>query len=198
MNKRAYFIDFDHTLFDTDRFFRVDFKNFLLERGIDEKLWDRSYKATRDRGYALEKHIFEAQKLGNLDLDIQNLRDILGKEFSDLSKYLYPDVVEFLKKEKTSGATLYLLSFGDPSWQHYKVKSSGIANYFDRIFYQEKEGAKADKILEFRDKFDKIIYIDDREKEINLVKQKIPGVRTYLIDRKNDNSATIHSLREIN
>ena len=198
MSTRVYFIDFDHTLFDTDRFFRVDFKNFLLERGIDEKLWDGSYKAVRDSGYALEKHILEAQKLGDLDLNVQDLKDILEKEFSDLSKYLYSDVIEFLKKAKISGATLYLLSFGDSSWQHYKVESSGISDYFDETFYQEKEGIKVDKILKFRDKFDEIIYIDDREQEINLVKEKIPEVKTYLIDRKNKNSAAIKFLQKIN
>ena len=198
MKKRVYFIDFDHTLFDTDRFFRVDFKDFLLGWGIDEELWDKSYKVTRNMGYALEKHILEAQKLGDLDLNIQKFKDILEKEFSDLSKYLYPDVIEFLKKAKRSGATLYLLSFGDPSWQHYKVKSSGIANYFAEKFYQTKEGTKADKILEFRDKFGEIIYIDDREQEIDLVKKKIPEVKTYLIDRKNNNSFATRSLQEIN
>lgn len=199
MNTRVYFIDFDHTLFDTDRFFRVDLKNFLLGYMLSEEFWDKSYQTARTDGYTVEKHIDEAQKLGKLNMEAEKIKQILKEEFSDLKKYLYPDVVKFLEKIKKDGAIIYLISFGNPVWQDYKLKASGIYQYFDDLFYTGDEGVKVDKILEFHDKFDEIIYIDDREQEIDLVKEKIPKVRTYLINRKNTgNKTAIKSLKEVN
>lgn len=45
MNPQAIcFFDFDHTLFDTDRFFHVDVREKFLELGIDIAFWDCAYE----------------------------------------------------------------------------------------------------------------------------------------------------------
>jgi len=178
-----YFIDFDHTLFDTDKFFWVDLRNKILENGINISCWDKSYKKVRRDGYTLEKHINEIGKTCNKNIEIGKLKDIIGNEFSDLKKYLFNDSVSFLKKLKHGGDKIYLLSFGNSDWQNYKVEGSGISNLFDDVFYQEKENAKIDKILEFKNEAEKIVVVDNSTQQLDEIKNKLPSATTYLINR---------------
>src|SRR2546422_4826332 len=55
----ACFLDFDHTLFNTDEFFHVDVRNAFLRLEIDAAYWEQSYAAVWPTGYTLEKHAEE-------------------------------------------------------------------------------------------------------------------------------------------
>jgi len=161
----------------------VDFRKELIRIGVDLDCWDKSYKIARDTGYNLEKHITELKKLCDEDNNIKKIENLAKTKFSDLSKYLFEDSVPFLKKLKQNGDKVYLLSFGNPSWQHFKVERTQIDSYFNDFFYQEKEGTKIDKILEFKKDIDKIIVIDNSAPQLDAIKEKLPNVQTYLINR---------------
>ena len=102
-----YYIDFDHTLFDTQR-------------------------------------LIESQKIENC------------------SDYLFNDSVSFLKKLKSNGHKLYMLSYGgnDLQYQISKIYSCNIVNYFDGIFIT--------KDLKFNIKIDYSngIFIDDNPRDL--------------------------------
>src|SRR3972149_3425885 len=122
---RGILLDFDHTLFDTDRFFWVDLKS----------------------------------------------------AFSDLRPYLFPDVLEFLDAARYRGFELILLSFGDPAWQNYKVRASGLTPYFTQIAYTAKEAGKAALCAERALQYRELYAIDNNPANLDAMKASTPRLQ---------------------
>src|SRR3989441_7940476 len=130
----ACFLDFDHTLFNTDEFFHVDVRNAFLRLEIDAAYWEQSYAAVWPTGYTLEKHAEEVYLRSGSKLPLDAMKRILQNSFSDLRRYLFPDVLPFLQAAKKNGVRLYLLSFGSDEWQRYKVTAPHLgSSYHDRF-----------------------------------------------------------------
>lgn len=181
--KTACFLDFDHTLFNTDDFFHVDVRNSFLQLGIKEQLWEQSYATVWPKGYALEKHVEELNHQSGVQLPVEEIKQLLLNNFSDLKRYLFTDVLLFLENVKKKGIAIYLLSFGDQKWQKYKVHNSGLSCYFEDIFFTTKEGTKAEYIYKYSEIFQQIIMVDNNPAELDLIKDALPITRTYFIDR---------------
>lgn len=182
----ACFLDFDHTLFNTDEFFHVDLRNSFLGFGIDIDLWERSYDAVWKTGYTLEKHLEEIYRQSCSQLPLEVMQRNLHDSFSDLRRYVFPDVVPFLEDAKKRGVRLYLLSFGNPEWQSYKVLGSRLDAYFDEMFFIPKEGGKAGLIQDHTHGIEQIVLIDNDPAELDLLKDAIPDAQTYWINRVPD------------
>lgn len=103
--------------------------------------------------------------------------------FTDLKHYLYPDAVPFLENAKAHGFAVCLLSYGDPTFQRYKVTASRIADYFDDFFYTSREGAKYVHIEEATSLYSRIMYVDDSVKELDAAKRAVDSCETYFIHR---------------
>ncbi|KKU52935.1 MAG: hypothetical protein A3H69_00055 [Candidatus Sungbacteria bacterium RIFCSPLOWO2_02_FULL_47_9] len=184
--KTGYFLDFDHTLFNTDEFFHRDVRDSFLRFGIDAKCWEESYLAVWPTGYALEKHVEEICRRSGEKLPLNEMKQIVRDSFSDLSRYLFPDVVPFLEAAKEAEAWLGLLSFGDEGWQRYKVTSSGIDTYFDQMFFTAGEGRKAEVVLEHAREFRRIVVVDNSSDELDRIKDAVPDARTIYMNRVPD------------
>lgn len=130
-----YIIDFDDTLFDTQRF-KTARLHALSALGVtDEDFW-KSYQdaGCPDNGqftYSNERH---AQMLTHYGYDIEIILDTLKKTIENLQPYLFADTLSFLTGLKETEQPMVLLSLGDPAFQELKVKSSGIHKHFDRMF----------------------------------------------------------------
>jgi FMN phosphatase YigB (HAD superfamily) len=186
-SETAYFLDFDHTLFNTDEFFHVDVRNAFLSLGIDPALWEQSYAAVWPSGYTLEKHAGEVLRRSGSPLPLHEMQRILRNSFSDLRRYLFPDVLPFLQKAKRNAARLSLLSFGDPEWQRYKAQASHLGDYFDEMFFTASEGGKARLVQEHAKKIAKrVVVVDNDPTELDLVKDLEPGIETYWMNRVPD------------
>ncbi len=182
----ACFLDFDHTLFNTDEFFHVDLRNAFLEFGIDKDTLEQSYDNVWKTGYTLEKHVEEIYRRSGNKFPLVDVKRVLQESFSDLRRYVFPDVVPFLEDARKRGIRLYLLSFGDPEWQRCKVLSSRLDSYFDDMFFISKEGGKAGLILELTNGIEEIVLIDNNPSELDLLKEEIPAAKTYCITRVPD------------
>lgn len=181
--QRIYFIDFDHTLFDTDRYFHVDVKGRFLSLGIDIGLWERTYMDVCLSGYTLEKHVEAIHADAQQNLPLEAMRNIISEEFSALERYLFPDVMPFLRKAAADGAELAILSFGNPSWQRYKVRAAGIEPYFRHVFFTDRHSSKIEVIKENVGAGREIIFIDNHPNELDAAKDADAGVATFLINR---------------
>ncbi len=183
----ACFLDFDHTLFNTDEFFHVDVRNAFLRLGIDAAYWEQSYAAVWPTGYTLEKHAEEVYRQSGSKLPLDAMKRILQNSFSDLRRYLFPDVLPFLQAAKQNGVRLYLLSFGSDEWQRYKVTASHLGSYFDDIFFTATPGGKAKLIEEHADKIpQEALVVDNNPNELDLIKDAAPGIQTYYMNRVPD------------
>lgn len=180
---RICFLDFDHTLFDTDKFFHIDVRERFLALGIDITLWERTYEEVCLSGYTLEKHIETISASSGQQFPLQEMRGIIQNEFSNLEHYLFPDVVPFLQSFDETQAHLAILSFGNPEWQKYKIEASHIAQYFQFLFFTErgnsKRGVVADHVNTYRD----IIVIDNHPQELDVIKDCNPNTRTFWMNR---------------
>jgi len=187
LSKAAYFLDFDHTLFNTDQFFHVDVRDAFLRFGIGATDWEQSYAAVWPTGYTLEKHAEEVFRRSGRRLPVEEMKRVQQESFSDLRRYLFPDVLPFLEQAKKNGFRLYLLSFGHPEWQCYKAAASQVDGYFDGLFFTAVEGGKARLLQEQASKTkDVLIAVDNSPKELDSIKDLAPETRTYWMNRVPD------------
>lgn len=145
------YIDFDGTLFDTDKYTN-DFLNIFNEYGIDKFTF-----------VEVKKKLFNDENLFNLNI----IMDYIIKKYNiDIkirykienllnSSYLYSEVRDCLKELLNSGYELYLLTYGDMEFQNIKIKASNIDTYFKEIIITNKD--KSELNLDYKN----IIFIDN-------------------------------------
>ena len=188
--RRAILLDFDHTLFDTDRFFWVDLKSAFARFGVPDEAWESSYEAIWPSGYSLVKHLDGLAGLGAIrGPDIRKaMLAAFDADFSDLRRYLFPDVPGFLKAARERGFDLILLSFGDPAWQSYKVQASRIAPLFGEIVYTAKQHGKAEPAEDFGKHYMALHVIDNNPADLDAMKARNSRLQTHLICRAEPSS----------
>ena len=183
--RRAILLDFDHTLFDTDRFFWVDLRSAFARFGVPDDAWEMSYEVVWPLGYSLGKHLDELELRGVIaDPEIKRtMQGALEATFSDLRAYLFSDVPAFLEAARHTGFDLILLSFGDPAWQSYKVRASGLAPLFQQIVYTAKQGGKGDLLDDLSSSYAELRAIDNNPADLDSMKARHPNLQTHLICR---------------
>src|SRR5712692_1317556 len=183
----ACFLDFDHTLFHTDEFFHVDVRRSFLRLGIDATEWERSYAAVWPTGYTLEKHVEEVFRHSGRQLPLEEMKRILHNSFSDLRRYLFPDVLPFLQRAKGNGTRLYLLSFGDCEWQRYKVSACAVSAYFEDMFFAATPGGKSRLVQEeVKGAAETVLVVDNNSADLDLIRDQAPAIQTYYMNRVPD------------
>jgi len=183
--RRGILLDFDHTLFDTDRFFWIDLRSAFARFRVPEDTWEKSYETIWPSGYSLAKHLEELNRLGAISGPAMGATMLaaLDSAFSDLSQYLFPDVLRFLNAARHRGFDLILLSFGDPAWQGYKVRASGLLPYFQDVMYTAKQEGKAALLDDLGLRYGELHAIDNNPADLDAMKGRDPGLRTHLICR---------------
>jgi phosphoglycolate phosphatase-like HAD superfamily hydrolase len=184
-SRRGILLDFDHTLFDTDRFFWIDLKSAFAQFGISNDAWEESYEAIWPSGYSLAKHLEALARLGAAadPSAAKAMLETLESAFSDLRPYLFSDVLGFLDAARSREFDLILLSFGDPAWQSYKVRASGLTPYFTQIVYTPHEKGKADILDTLASAYAELHAIDNNPADLDTMKASTPRLQTYLICR---------------
>lgn len=180
----AFLLDFDHTLFDTDRFFWVDVRAAFSRFAIDAKAWEESYARVWPQGYSLGKHLEQLAREGQVgDRDVAAVQRMLRERFADLHPYLFADVEPFLGRLQAEKIPCFLLSFGDPAWQAYKVSGARIADFFQDIVYTRQEQTKVDVIETFAGRFARVGVVDNDPRELDRIKDRHSQVETFWITR---------------
>jgi len=182
-------LDFDHTLFDTDRFFWVDVRAAVLGLGVDGRLWEETYEAVWPGGYSIEQHV-EALAAHASWPHPQQILEAFDTHFADLGRYLFPDVLPFLDAARREGRRVILLSFGDPGWQAFKVKASGLATRVDEVRTTAAEGAKAELAAALAGAAAApAVAVDNNPRELDAMWDHCPTLRTYRMNRVPPNLA---------
>jgi phosphoglycolate phosphatase-like HAD superfamily hydrolase len=180
----AFVLDFDHTLFDTDRFFWVDLRAALAPWAIDAAQWEASYAEVWPTGYSLEKHLeVLARKGGVTDAAIAAMRRTIHESFGNLREYLFADVEPFLGRLQAAQIPCFLVSFGDPMWQATKVTRSGLVPFFREIFFTGRVQSKAEVVESLAGRFTQLTVVDNDPRELDLIKASRPHVETLWMSR---------------
>ncbi len=174
------FIDFDDVLFNTKEF-KKDLMAIFYSQGISRQLvydtmyWDEKYNLNKQLKFLEKEYKIDRQKLKTkLDIFLQ-----------DLSKYVFPDVHDFLKT--VGRENLFIISYGHSDWQRLKISRAGLNNFFQDIFIGKDKARGILQFLNLDDKnkiSEKTYFIDDRVEYIEKVKKQIPTITTILLKRK--------------
>lgn len=134
-----FIIDFDDTLFNTHAFKQARLKA-LENIGVSSALFWTTYKQARVNNdgiftYSDRRH---AEILASEGFSEEKIFQALNKVTLNMKDFLTVDAEDFLQNLTLLKQPLILLSLGDAEFQELKVKSSGIAKYFERIFFVDK------------------------------------------------------------
>lgn len=181
------FIDFDDVIFEAKKFKR-DLVKIFETNGVAEKQFEETYFtfSKKDRAigkyYDLKNQIKVLKK--SIDFDQYKLEKEIGGFMQDLSGYVFSDCREFF--ETFPKIDLYLLSYGQPEFQAEKIDKAGIKKYFHKTLITKK-----DKIYAITDELrilklppeEKIIFIDDRPEQVEMVKLANDKIITFHLRR---------------
>ncbi|MBU1074752.1 HAD hydrolase-like protein [Patescibacteria group bacterium] len=175
-------LDFDHTLFDTEKF-KQALQGRLAMFGVTVDQFNSNYRIVKEQlgHYDYQEHLrllAQEEELDENDL-LLNFNEIVNSA----NEFLFPDVLNFLESLKAiSKSELYLLTFGQDKFQQAKVEASGIRPYFKEVV------DTVDSKLIFFDqnkKLQKATFVDNRGKTIDQIKMKYPDVVAIWLKREN-------------
>ena len=147
------YLDFDGTLFNTDKFYQ-DYLNLFQEYGLDEDLINNIklelFKTTKFNLDILTNYLVKKYNLdNNILLKVNNLYN---------SSYVIKDVIPFLEKYKN--LEINLLTYGEYNYQLKKIDGSNLKKYFKDIIITDKDKSKLN--LDYQNN----LFIDNNPTEI--------------------------------
>lgn len=136
-----YIIDFDDTLFDTQRFKEAR-KVAVMKLGVSEKQYNETYLQARNNEsglftYSNDQH---AEMLARIGFIKSHVLEVLEETTTAeaLPTFLNDNAIAFVEQLKEKGHTMILLSIGDPDFQELKTRESGVHEFFDRTFMVDR------------------------------------------------------------
>jgi hypothetical protein len=156
--KKKLFIDFDGTLFDTRCFKKGIFDVFKSLDFTEDQVLLTYKKACEDYLYSPVEHLEGLQKIKKIDA-----KAVLSKVeelYEEVPSFLFEDSLGFLDGLNREKYEVILLTLGDEEFQKKKVGSSGVSEYFDKIYYcMDQKWIFLKSVVEIDEKF---YIIDDR------------------------------------
>ena len=173
--------DFDHTLFSAKQFYFA-LKKAFFKLGVKEKLFQETFEESKGvgRDYKPEKQ-FKLIHKTRPEIKIGKLKESFEKILKTAPKFLYNDVLGFLKKWSKE-ADFILLSYGEEKFQKLKIENSGIKKYFKRVIItRDIDKSKPFKKLFSENK--KIIFVEDNPQALSKTKTSFSQIITVRINR---------------
>lgn len=180
------YIDFDRTIFNTDKFL-MDLDDILTLYGIDVSLFLEYVKRNNEQGF--NPYII----LNRMEKKLEFNKDIYGKINSLVkhsSSYIYDDVYDFLKLAKEKKYKLFILTKGNEEYQLSKIRNTSLLDYIDGVLVTLKFKGELD--LNYQES----IFIDDNPKEIESLIKKNPKM-IYRIMRDNAKYNKIEIIEDV-
>lgn len=182
--KRKFFIDFDGTLFDTKKL-KEDMFQLCYNVGFTHDEIIGSYKAECDGGLFSRNHFIE--RLSKLkEFDVESVKSKLSDLIADSNKYLFADTESFLAGLDREKYEVNILTLGVPDFQREKVEHSGIAIYFDNIYYVVVN--KWEVMDDYVGLDEKFVFVDDREDTVANISKLYPHAVSICIDRRDEDT----------
>jgi FMN phosphatase YigB (HAD superfamily) len=176
--KKHFVLDFDFTLFDTGRHWN-DWLTRLEGVGISRERALSSGESLFGEGYTLIGH---GERLGLSKEVLDNLiTDFDEFTQSEGEKLVYKDVFPFLSRND-SLCEVSILTFGAPSYQHYKINASGLLKHVPKVRLADLNNMKAKQLGEMDLENKEIVFVDDNP--IELVRVHESGLPVELVRMK--------------
>lgn len=168
------FIDFDYTLCNTN-LVKAAIRALPSVYGWDGDRFLAAEQAVTDRGhYSLRAHLLE------YGIPVGECAEIERVFFLHAPTWLYPDSIAFLKAN--AHHQFFVLSLGEPGFQHAKIMASGISTYIAGIdcVAEHKDVVIEEAIVEGAKE---IVFVDDRPLHLDAVMRRFPHVTCVRMSR---------------
>lgn len=182
--KTKLFVDFDGTMFDTTSFKEAMFQVFLKADFSKSELLTAYQAECLNYQFSIDGLTDRLKKIHDFNLSLTQVR--IEKLYSEVPRFIYDDVEQFLQSIDKSKYELILLTLGDPHFQRIKVENSKLEKYFDKVYYTEIQ--KWDYLDSIVKKDERFILIDDRSDTIHQISVKFPKALALEMDRKNEDN----------
>jgi FMN phosphatase YigB (HAD superfamily) len=173
-------VDFDDTIFNTLKLMRKLVEVFI-RAGFTEREFQDVYERCQEKAGGFDQKIITSLLEKLKSFDKEKVEEEMGLIISKSSDFVYPDFFGFAKSFNKKD--LILLSLGKTSFQKVKIENSGVKSFFGGITITQKD--KIEELKSICKKYPKenIFFIEDKAKEIDKVKEKLPQVITIKMER---------------
>jgi FMN phosphatase YigB (HAD superfamily) len=169
------YVDFDRTLFDSDKFLR-DLHALINQYNIPDEVFKDCQNQCYDKGFNPYNILDLVKEKMTFD---DKLYDDISKLLKRSKDYLFDDTILFLKYLKSLKYEIVILTKGNLFYQNEKIRNTGIDIYCNKIYVTLKH--KGNLNIGYRNS----IFIDDNPKEILSIASKKPKM---IIRIRRDNS----------
>lgn len=175
------FIDFDGTLFDTEKL-KDELNQAMIDCGLSRSTVEQEYQEWKEAHSHPDPEAMLQEIIAKYpDIDFSGAAERTRQIIENCGKYLFPDAVRFLEGIDRNRFEPILFTLGFEHWQSEKVQLSKIEAYFADIIYPI--GDKASRLSELV-KPDELFYVlDDSTDFTETVKELYPQARVIAIDR---------------
>lgn len=187
-----FYLDFDYTLFNTYEF-RKELYKILEANKCNRDMLKLTIETGNHKLINIREKFKALSKQKNIPLD--NFIKPLEELYNNCEKYIYDDVIDFLKYLKQQNHKKYILTWGEKEYQKEKVKATKIEKYIDEVIYTDKLKYNLD--IQYKDG----IFIDDSIRDLKgLYSKKAKYVfRIKRINGKNSHKElNIEEIKEFN
>jgi hypothetical protein len=181
----TYFLDFDRTLFDTDSFTPT----LLLNPACADIKDEIRALVETPRDHTIRGGLGRVETWEKLDRLCREGKLVFAP--GELSRFVFPDVPEFLHRHGTDSV---ILSYGHPAWIKSKVDSALAGLPIERIIYakdREKGIALEPLLANFPAPY---VLVDDLATQLDSVKEHCPEISLYEIRRDGKDGSGRHTV----
>ena len=174
------YIDFDSTLFNTEKFY-MDFLNICEKNGIKKQNIELHKKEMLNN-----RDVFDLEEFMLVLLEKNIISNSIVNQVNNLylNDYVYEDVVPVLE-DLTGKYELILLTYGNHNYQMHKIQSSGLKKYFNKIIVTNNKKNELENV-----DYENGIFIDNNPIEVEkFYKRNVKKV--IRIRRENDKKSKI-------
>lgn len=186
--------DFDSTLFNTEKIWS-EWLEILVMRGIDREKAIREMQILNAIGWTHRAHALAS---GIAEADVDTLVGNFLQYAKNIgSSLVYDDVIPFFEKHRPSH-TFSILTYGNPEYQHSKILSTGLQDYFETIRIAGPNNLKVNQLQRLLENtISQLSFVDDSPNELNpVVDMKLP-IKLYRIVRPGAKHDYLHERDDV-
>ena len=173
-------IDFDDTIFDTERFKKEKLFPALTQYGVSKKVFEISYKKyyKKNTTYDVYKHLELLEKKFTIKID----KALFSLQISkNLHTFIFPEYIRIF--EKCGKDNIYIITQGEKEFQKLKIYSSLIQKKVKKILIVDDSKQNELERLCSLWSAELIIFIDDKFKNLSF-ENKSTNLRRIFIGKK--------------
>ena len=153
-----FYIDFDSTLYDTDRIRNFDREIALSLTKYVGLSFEDSVKKVQQT-HKIKKKVFDICDALEEEYQVNKglLRESVEQFLAEGKKFIFNDAIDFLKRLVSKGHEINILTFTDKEfdYQMLKLKGSGVLQFVDNVIICSKDKGKLGL------DYENAIFIDD-------------------------------------